>query len=272
MQSCRKLHQANRSLTRTLESTLTKLLVTEMMQSNSSNEALAKLPHKELILALVERPSCCNLVREFISRYDPFIRQTIARAIRARMTTATYAVIQPLVEDAANETYYRLFRFNCRALRRFRCRYENAIFAYLRTICRNVVSLQMRDGWWSHAGFSLWSIDAMMENCRDELTRRAAAPAIYATRAEANDECQRLEQMIRAGFFQTFCAKHVKRNFIIFKLHFLYGYHLREIANIKALGLSVSGVANTTDRIRRWLRREYKSTPRIRTVKARKVR
>lgn len=243
----------------------------ETMQSHALDDALAQLSHKELILALAERPSCCALVREFIARYDPVIRQAITSAVRARIATTVYTALQPLIEDAVNETYYRLFRYNCRALRRFRCRYENAIFAYLRTICRNTVSLQMRHEWWSQANVSLWSIDEMMEKCRGEFAPRAVSAATYSTRAEESHECQRLEQMIRTGFLQTFCAKHAKRNFIIFKLHFLYGYHLHEIANIKAFGLSVSGVANTTDRIRRWLRREFKSIPTIRKVKSREA-
>jgi hypothetical protein len=51
----------------------------------------------------------------------------------------------------------------------------------------------------------------------------------------------------------------VNRNFIIFKLHFLHGYHGHEIARIKGLGLSERGVNVTADRIRQWLRQENKA-------------
>jgi RNA polymerase sigma factor (sigma-70 family) len=246
----------------------------ETMQSRALDSALAKLSHRELLRTLAEHPSYCPLVREFIARYDPRIRQNIVHAMQRRMVTATPAALKPLIDDAVNETYYRLFRSNCRALRQFRCHYENAIFAYLRSICRNTVSLLMRRKSWNPVDFSLWSIEELIERekCRSKHKLRAISPAAYATMAEENEECKQLEQIIRTGFLNAFCARHVNRNFIIFKLHFLYGYHLHEIAHIKALGLSVSGVTNTAVRIRRWLRREFKSAFSNQSVRARGVR
>lgn len=62
-----------------------------------------------------------------------------------------------------------------------------------------------------------------------------------------------MEEAVRASLRPAFRHANVNRNFIIFKLHFLYGYRSHEIANIKGLGLSEKGIGNTANRIRRWL-------------------
>jgi hypothetical protein len=69
--------------------------------------------------------------------------------------------------------------------------------------------------------------------------------------------------MVRTGFRGAFRDANVNRNFIIFKLHFLHGYHSREIARIKGLGLSERGIGNTADRIRQWLRQNRNATRRV---------
>jgi hypothetical protein len=62
--------------------------------------------------------------------------------------------------------------------------------------------------------------------------------------------------MVRASFRFVFRDAKVNRNFLIFKLHFLCGYHGHEIARIKGLGLSERGINAAADRIRLWLRDE----------------
>ncbi|MDZ7288908.1 MAG: hypothetical protein ONB44_04030 [candidate division KSB1 bacterium] len=189
-----------------------------------------------------------------MARYDSVIRQAVTSALYKKMTTAGYEDIQAMIEDAVGETYCRLFQNNCRVLRRFKCRHENSIFAYLRIIALRVVSNQMRTYRRKYAMQKLQSLEAFEEKCNKQIAGCGWKSSRLVDLAAQSVECKVFEQMVRASLRLAFRDANVNRNFIIFKLHFLYGYHDHEIARIKGLGLSARGVGNTTDRIRHWLR------------------
>ncbi|MGH7594873.1 MAG: RNA polymerase sigma factor [bacterium] len=227
------------------------------MEPLSSNPALTQLSHRELIHRLLADPNHQPVVREFISRYDSVIRRTVAGAIYKRGKAAGSKLMACMIEDIVNDIYCRLFQRDCRALRTFQCRYENSIFAYLRTICWNMVRYQLRNDLNKNAAGRRYSIDAVEEKWGGPSTERAPASLCSAVAQINAVEHSDLERMIYANFHRIFHAKHAKRNFIIFKLHFLHGYHCHEIACIKSLGLRANAVSNTAARIRQWLRREF---------------
>ncbi len=238
------------------------------MKSLASVPGISQLSHEELIRKLVQYPQSQDIVNEFISRYDALIRQTITQALSKKMAAAGYEGIRLMVEDTVNETYCRLFQQNCQALRSFKCRYENSIFAYLRTISLHTVSNQMRAHRRRHAHGQLQSLEAMEENGRAPVAGSASEVAIAGGESAEN---KALEHIVRASFRLVFRDAKVNRNFIIFRLHFLYGYHGHEIARIKGLGLSERGVNVTADRIRQWLRQEEGTAnePAIKTTRPR---
>jgi DNA-directed RNA polymerase specialized sigma24 family protein len=228
------------------------------MQAPASDRTFTQLSHEELIRKFVQNPHCRAVVDEFISRYDAVIRQTVTQALYKRMAAAGYEGLQPMIEDVVNETYYRLFQQDCQALRSFKCRYENSIFAYLRTISLNMVRNQVRVYRRSHAFGQLQSLDEMQERDNGQFGDNPEGVSELAVAGSESAEGKALEQMVRASFRFVFRDAKVNRNFLIFKLYFLCGYHGHEIARIKGLGLSERGVNATADRIRQWLRDESK--------------
>lgn len=236
---------------------LTTIYNLRTMEPLTSNRALTQLSHRELIHKLQADPGDQPAVREFISRYDVVIRRTVAGAIYQRGKTAGRGFMTWMLEDIVNEIYYRLFQRDCQALRTFQCRYESSIFAYLRTICWNIVRNQLRNDVNKNAAGRQYSIDAAEEKWGEFSTERVPASLCSAVARIDGVERSDLERMIYANFHQIFRAEHAKRNFIIFKLHFLHGYHCHEIARIKSLGLRTKGVNNAAARIRLWLRREF---------------
>ncbi len=230
---------------------------------SDADRALAALLHNELIHLLVANPRCEAVAREFILRYDRCVRQTIAAAIYKWMAAAGYERVQTMIEDLVNETYCRLFQNDCQVLRAFKGRYENSIFAYLRTIALSVVSNQMRLYHRQQALEQLHAFDGAPEKLDGTPGNDEASISDFGVAAMQAAECQSLEQTVYAGFHAAFRDVNVNRNFIIFKLHFLYGYRSHEIARIKGLGLSERGIGNTADRIRQWLRQNSSATRRV---------
>jgi DNA-directed RNA polymerase specialized sigma24 family protein len=227
---------------------------------SDADRTLKTLPHDELIRLLVANPRDAIVAREFISRYDQCIRQTIAAAVYKWMAAAGYERVQTMIEDLVNETYCRLFQNDCHVLRAFKSRYENSIFAYLRTIALSVMSNQMRTYRRKQACEQLQAFDEAPE---DQNGKRRTLVADLDGAATHEMDCESLVHLVRAGFRAAFRDANVNRNFIIFKLHFLYGYQSREIARIKGLGLSERGIGNTADRIRQWLRQNRNATRRV---------
>jgi DNA-directed RNA polymerase specialized sigma24 family protein len=226
------------------------------MQALTPDRTFTQLSHEELIRKFVQNPHCRAVVDEFISRYDAVIRQTVAQALYKRMAAAGYEALQPMIEDVVNETYCRLFRQDCQALRAFKCRYENSIFAYLRTISLNMVSNQVRAHLSSHAFGQMQSLDGMKESDNGDFNDNAWDASGLAVAGSESAEGKALEQLVRASFRFAFRDAKVNRNFLIFKLHFLCGYHGHELARIKGLGLSERGINAAADRMRQWLRDE----------------
>jgi RNA polymerase sigma factor (sigma-70 family) len=229
---------------------------------SDANYTLMPLPHNELIRLLVANPRDEVVARKFISRYDHFIRQTITSAVYKWMAAAGYERVQTMIEDLVNETYCRLFQNDCQVLRVFKCRYENSIFAYLRTVALSVLSNQMRTYRRKQAFEQLQAFDGAPENQNGKRVDGGTLGADLGGAATQAVECKSLEQMVRAGLRAAFRDANVNRNFIIFKLHFLHGYNSHEIARIKGLGLSERGVGNTAGRIRQWLRQNRNATRR----------
>jgi DNA-directed RNA polymerase specialized sigma24 family protein len=220
------------------------------MKTYSGDRPLAKIPHDELIRLLVANPRNRVMVNEFMARFDEVIRRLAANAVYKRRGNAGYEATQSMIAEAVSETYCRLWQSDCQVLRSFECRYANSIFAYLHTITRCVVSNLIRRDRRHGACGQLEALEVMEEECGGG--RPGASPSGMTGNSAV--EYNLMEAAVRDTMRSAFRDANVNRNFIIFKLHFLYGYRSREIANIKGLGLSEKGVGNTANRIRHWLR------------------
>ena len=216
--------------------------------------SLAKTSHADLIRLFVDNPHDHQINKEFKSRYDAFIKRTVAKGLDGCKNWCA-GEQRHNVEDVVSEVYYRLFRNDYQALREFRSKYKNSIFAYLRTIClnlsRNKIRDEMRESTFTQLGLSSTGSDnpEPVADLEDFSHRVESA----AHEAESND----WEKTVHDKLCESFQSERAHRNFILFKLFYVYGYHLYEIANIKGLGLGESGVGNTAARIRTRLRHQF---------------
>jgi len=221
------------------------------MKTLAAECPLETIPHDELVRRLAADPQNRVLANEFVCRYDEVIRQTVAREIYKKKANGGGEMIHPHLEDAVSETYVRLFRNSAQALRTFEGRHANAIFVYLRTIAYRVVSNHYRDCMRHNVRETAQPFDEF-----EEKSYEGAAASVAGEAATPNRRLERkaIEALIRENFRRVFRKVNVNRNFIIFKLHFMYGYPAGEIAHLKGLGLSERSVGNTTDRMQQWLK------------------
>jgi len=224
------------------------------MKTPTAERPLERIPHDELIRLFFTDPQNQVLANEFMARYDAVIRQTVANVLYKRKAPIGYKARQPMIEDIVSETYCRLLQNDCQVLRSFKCRYANSIFSYLRTIAFSVASNQLRSYGRQKAFGALPSLDEIKDRYESGWGEASLTLPPGETTASQEAERKSTEERCRENFRLAFRDAKVNRNFIIFKLHFLYGYHSEEIAHIKGLGLSGRGVGNMADRMRRHLR------------------
>ncbi len=232
------------------------------MSSNRSNRAvIAAMSHQTLVQALTRAPKNRTVQNEFISRYEPYIRTVVTQRIYALGKLSYSEQMRDMADDVVNEVFYRLFRNECRVLANADLRYESSIFAYLRSMCRNMVRNYVRD---------YFSRDPLAHTYTPTSWKEEETSGTLVEQMPAEEKSQQEEFISEACSYaadlwrrQASFAGNMDRNLIIFKLHFVYGYHYDEIARIKGLGLGESGVGNTIARLKHRFQNEAVSRNRL---------
>jgi DNA-directed RNA polymerase specialized sigma24 family protein len=226
-----------------------------------TRETLAQMKHQALVQALAHAPHNRLVQNEFVARYEPYLRRTINQAIYTCGTLRYCEQMRGLIDDVVNEIFYRVFRNDCRVLQGAALQYESSIFAYLRAMCQNMVRNYVRD-YFSHEPLAHGYAPAERQDEElpgdfiEQIPAEEEPPQFFGV-AEACDQAADLWRK-QASF-----AEHMDRNLLIFKLHFIHGYHYDEIARIKGLGLGESGVGNTIARLKLRLQNEASSRRRL---------
>src|SRR5207302_4734919 len=102
-----------------------------------------KLTDEELVrllLATQDEDLRADLWVEFWRRFQP----VIARTIRRRIARYTRWVDPDRVDELVQETFLKILKDNCKALRHFEFRYENALPSLLKVMAANVVEDDIR--------------------------------------------------------------------------------------------------------------------------------
>jgi len=172
--------------------------------------------------------------QEFIRRFQPLIAGVVARAA-ARWVPVT----ESIVDDLVQETYIKLCAENCRRLREFESRYDDAFYGYIKSIAYSVTLDYFKKHYASRRGARLRSnvdADTSLQLVGTEST------------AETNLLLRELEEMSGQG-------SEGKRDRLILNLYYRKGYATKEIARIRSLGLSQKGVESCLHRLIERLRK-----------------
>lgn len=208
--------------------------------------------HSLLSLCLSSRDEF--LWTEFIRRSQPVIAGVVVKTLRrwARPTPT-------LVDDLVQETYLKLFAGNARALRRFVCHHENALYGFLKVVASNTVQDHFRCSYSQKRGSGREeeSIDQAGKERTDVMTigegrigRAVSARSVY----------HGLERRILLCEIDAYLKSRASepcfvRDYTIFWLYYREGQTAKAISRVPSIGLSVKGVESTLLRLTRLVRK-----------------
>lgn len=168
--------------------------------------------------------------RLFVERFQPLISASVARVVRRyQMPNA------PLVDDLSQETYLRLCKDDCRALRSFNARHDEAIFGYIKVIATTV------------------ALDHFRRNAAQK--RRGESGDSSEDSAKIATSSSEIEKSALFNQIDSrLAATESDRDRAIFWLYYSHGYTAKDIATISHIGLSEKGVESCIYRLTQSLR------------------
>jgi RNA polymerase sigma-70 factor (ECF subfamily) len=168
---------------------------------------------------------------EFVHRFQPLIASTVIRVAR-RYGTPTPA----LTDDLIQETYLRICRNNCKTLRDFEAKHEDAIFGLLKVIAASVALDYFR---------SRMTQKRKLEMPDDGVERDSSVSSSQAEHTLLREIERCVDRIVEN-----------QRDRAIFRFYYRQGYSARDIAALPGMGLSAKGVESCLYRVTEALRRE----------------
>lgn len=221
---------------------------------------LSRLPNRELVKQLVRAKPDDPLWREFVSRFGSRIRLVVLRSFeteQVRSPTLDAGSARDAVEDLTQEVFVRLLEGGRRALSRFRGQSDHSIYTYLSAIGVNMV----RDHFKKLRGTT--SLSNVIQNEQSESTldygQSLISDAPGPDRFVASHE---LREAITSVLAETSRDGTTARDRLVFRLFFIEGLTVDEIARSRAIGLSQSGVEKCIRRMRAALKDHFSVEPR----------
>lgn len=207
-------------------------------------------PAAELIERCSTRPIDEVAWSEFVSRFDQTIRLTIGKIYHQKAREDSDRKEQfsgDGIDDLVQSVYYRLVCDDSQALIRFQNVHLNSIYSYLATISANVVRDHFREERAQKRPRLFISLDEFDSEDSTGLAMTGSAPDSGLYRGLTMQDLDRA--LIKAAG-----KRHHDRDILIFKLHYLDGMTLEEIASILEKDITRVGVNSTLNRMIKKLR------------------
>jgi RNA polymerase sigma-70 factor (ECF subfamily) len=177
---------------------------------------------------------------EFWHRFQP----VIARTIRRRILRYTRWVYHDRVDNLVQETFLKILKDDCKALRKFEFRHENALPCLLKVMAANVVEDVIRQDSADKKGGGQEpeDIDNLPQPPSD---RSRAVESIFSSfRMSEIENCLKRRK----------AEPNFERDYKMFWLYFRDGFTALEISLLPDIGLkNVKGVESALLRLVKWI-------------------
>jgi RNA polymerase sigma factor (sigma-70 family) len=209
----------------------------------------ANLSNRELVTRLATAGHEDPAWLEFVSRFHGRIRRTIYDVLTraaGQHPGLNISDLLEIVDDLTQDVFLRLITSERRALAQFRGRNENSIYTYLDAIATNLVRDHLKMLRARTRPTVVTSLDEPRKHLSpdeaaepltlgDKLTSPNPDPSVTAQESE-------LSRRIVETVEETSQKNSARRDRLIFRLYFLEGLTVPEIASIRIIKLSSSGV------------------------------
>jgi len=220
-----------------------------------------RLSNRDLVELLLDAGPEDRIWEEFVARFQGRIRLVILRSFQTeaeRNPGLDTGSAQEVVLDLTQEVFVKLLESDRRALSRFRGRSEHSIHTYFHTIAVNLVRdhfKKLRAQKTPKAPSSLSNLvkqelESDGPSYGQALVSDGPGPERFVASQELRD---RMSATIERASPQTSTRP---RDRLIFRLYFIEGLTVGEIAAIPSVSLTESGVEKCVRRIREALREE----------------
>ncbi len=202
-----------------------------------------KLTDEELVrllLATRDEDLRADLWVEFWHRFQP----VIARTIRRRIARYTRWVDPDRVDELVQETFLKILKDNCKALRHFEFRHENALPCLLKVMAANVAEdvIRQDNADKKGGGQQPEDIDNLPQPPSDR--SRAVGSIFNSLRMSEIENCLQKRK----------ADPNFDRDYKMFRLYFRDGFTALEISQLPDIGLkNVKGVESALLRLIKWV-------------------
>lgn len=205
----------------------------------------------DLLERCVKRPPDEDAWQEFVHRYHPAIKASVAKTFRQRASQETDRRAQfpdDLIEDLVQAVYVRLVEEGNRALDRFEGTHENSIFQYLGIISMNVVRDHFREAKAHKRPKVTFSLNELLDNIGEGGMLKEAISSIDG-KPIMGSALNLTMKDIEAALKRSVGRRHRDRDALIFKLRYYDGLTLEEIRKTLGLDISPIGIGSILNRI-----------------------
>lgn len=201
--------------------------------------SLRELTIAELLARCSERPADQSAWQEFVRRFNPVIRTSVAAAFRIKANHDPDRKTQfsdDLIEDLVQTVYMKLVENGGQVLERCKNLHDNSIYKYLKVIAVNVVRDHFRDALALKRRKVCHSLDELVETGGEGALGQAGIvqPVIASAPGGAMPD-------IDYALVKAVSKKTRDRDIRIFKMRFEEGMEIEEI--IRSLDLDLSPIS-----------------------------
>ena len=192
---------------------------------------------------------------EFIRRFDRHIKLSVLRAFRLLSINLLHReTLKEDIRDLVQEVYIRLVKNDCRALKTFKPKYDDAFYGYLSIISTSVVKDFFKKFSRLKRKVYIQSIDERPAISQKNKLITKSLPSFIGPNPEKWVIAKDLLQKAKSYYNSINSTKEDKRNELIFQLYFIHGLSIKDISRIKGLNISHSNANIIIWRMKRKIR------------------
>lgn len=228
-----------------------------------ADRELTRTTNRELVGRCAEAGPDDPVWPEFLSRFHARMRLVVYRSLKAeaaRHRGVDLGSPGSIVDDLVQEAYVKLLAGERRALHGFHGKSDNSIYTYLASIAANVTRDHFKKLRAQKTPPAATSLETRSADPGGLGEGRRLEDSLASAELDPEEMAHVAELKRRAeGVIEAARGSASPRDLLVYRLHFVEGSSVEEIAACAGIGLSQSGVEKCVRRLRDTLKESLES-------------